>query len=240
MIGTLVNTGAIVVGGAVGLLVKRGVPKHIEDAVMSSLGIGVLVVALNGVITSMFTVAPGGKLTEGGGLLLIISLALGTLLGEIMKIDSHLNRLGLLIEKKLQVDGFAKGFISASLIFCVGAMSIIGPLNDGLRGDSSVLFIKSALDGVTALILASTLGVGVLFSALPVLVYQGAISLLAGVLNGVISPALMSNLCMVGYAIVLCIGLNFIGAAKIKTANLLPALLVPIVCNLLILLKTLW
>ncbi|WP_312642995.1 DUF554 domain-containing protein [Hydrogenoanaerobacterium sp.] len=239
MIGTIVNTAAIALGGLIGLLIKRGVPKHVEEAVMSSLGIGILIVALNGVIGSMFTAQPTGKLSDSGGLLLIISLAVGTLIGELLRIDDRLNHVGRMIETKLKIDGFAKGFISASLIFCVGAMSIIGPLNDGLRGDASVLFIKSALDGTTALILASTLGVGVLFSAIPVLVYQGTIALLAGVLTKVVSDDLMSMICMVGYAIVLCIGLNFIDSSKIKTANLLPALLVPIVYNMLMMLKTL-
>nr|WP_283245917.1 DUF554 domain-containing protein [Ligaoa zhengdingensis] len=238
--GTIVNTLAILVGGALGLLIKRGVPKHIENSVMISLGVGIVIVALNGVIASMFTASPEGKLSDSGGLLLIVSLALGTLVGELLRIDDHLSNLGMKIENKLGVAGFAKGFISASLIFCVGAMSIIGPLNDGLRGDSSVLFIKSALDGTTSLILASTLGVGVLFSAVPVLVYQGAVALLAGVLTQVVSDSLLSMICMVGYAIVLCIGLNFVGCAKIKTANLLPALLVPVVYNMLIMLKTLW
>lgn len=239
MIGTIVNTVAIALGGLIGLLIKRGVPKHVEDAVMSSLGIGILIVALNGVLSSMITVLPSGKLSDRGGLLLIISLAVGTLIGELLKIDDRLNLLGRMIETKLKVDGFAKGFISSSLIFCVGAMSIIGPLNDGLRGDSSVLFIKSALDGTTALILASTLGVGVLFSAIPVLLYQGTIAMLAGALTKAVSDDLLSMICMVGYAIVLCIGLNFIGSSKIKTANIIPALLVPVVYNMLMMLKTL-
>lgn len=239
MIGTIVNTAAIALGGLLGLLIKRGVPKHIEESVMSALGVGILIIALNGVIGSMFTAAPTGKLTDSGGLLLVVSLAGGTLLGELLRLDDRLNSLGLMMERKLRLDGFAKGFISASLIFCVGAMAIIGPLNDGLRGDASVLYIKSALDGVTALILASTLGVGVLFSAVPVFFYQGGIALLAGVLTKVVSDDLMSMICMVGYAIVLSIGLNFIGSTKIKTANLLPALLVPVVYNLLMMLKTL-
>ena len=239
MLGTIVNTAAVVAGGAIGLLVKRGVPKRVESSIMSALGVGILIVALNGVIGSMFTASPTGKLTDSGGLLLIVSLALGTLLGELLSIDEHLNSFGRKIENRLHMEGFAKGFISASLVFCIGAMSIIGPFYDGLRGDSSVLFIKSALDFTTALMLASTLGSGVLFSAIPVLLYQGALTLLARWLEPLISEALMAQICMVGYAIVLCIGLNFIGAAKIKTANFIPALLIPIVYNMLMMLKTL-
>ena len=239
MLGTIVNTAAVAVGGSIGLLIRRGVPKRIEGSIMSALGIGVLVVALNGVIGSMFSVSGQGKLSDSGGLLLIVSLALGTLIGELLRIDDHLNSFGRKIEERLRLEGFAKGFISASLVFCVGAMSIIGPFYDGLRGDTSVLFIKSALDFTTALMLASTLGAGVVFAAVPVLLYQGALTLLAGWLEPLVSQALMNQICMVGYAVVMCIGFNFLGASKIKTANMIPSLLVPIVCNMLMMLKTL-
>lgn len=227
--GTIVNAIAIIIGGGIGLLLKKGLPQRVEEIAMKMLGLSVFMVGINGVITAMITVVDGGKLESNGSLLLIASLVIGGVVGELLDVDSALNRAGKRIEERFGKEGFAKGFISASLIFCIGAMAIIGSLQDGLTGDSTTLFIKSTLDFVCALVLGSTLGYGVVFSFVPVLVYQGAITLLAGVISPFISDALLGNICMVGYAIVLTIGINFLQFTTIKTANLLPALLVPIV-----------
>ena len=129
------------------------------------------------------------------------------------------------------MSGFAAGFIASTMIYCVGAMAIVGSINDGLLGDSSTLVIKGILDGVTSVVLAASLGYGVLFSAVPILIYQGAITLLAGQLEKVLVGDLLNNICMVGYALVMCIGVNFLynGDKKIKTVNMLPSLLVPVV-----------
>lgn len=229
MTGTLVNAAAVVVGGGLGLVLKKGLPERLEKAITKMLGLSVLIIGLNGIITSMITVQPDGKLASSGELLLLASLVIGVVLGEQLDIDGRLDRMGQYIESRAKADGFSKGFISASLIFCIGAMAIIGSLNDGLRGDSSVLFIKSALDFIASIILASSLGFGVMFSAIPVLLYQGAITLAADWIAPLISDDLLSIICMVGYAIVACIGINFLEFTKIKTANLLPALLVPVV-----------
>ncbi|MCI8648722.1 MAG: DUF554 domain-containing protein [Anaerotruncus sp.] len=226
--GTIVNGLAVALGGLVGVLIRRGVPKRLEEASMKMLGLSVFVIGLNGVIASMFTIVDG-KLSSDGSLLLIASLVLGCILGELGDIDSRLTAGGKWIEQRFGKEGFAKGFINGSLIYCIGAMAIVGALNDGLTGDSSILFIKSMLDGICSVILGSTLGFGVIFSAIPVMLYQGSITLFAGVLSPLISQALLNNLCMVGYAIVTCIGINFLGFTSIKTANLLPALLIPIV-----------
>ena len=240
MTGTIVNTVAVIAGGLIGLLANRGLNAKIQQAVTYVLGISTCVIGANGLISTMITVDPSGKLSSSGELLLLVSLAVGTVLGELLRIDDRLSHLGDRIEAKLGASNFSKGFISASLLFCVGAMTIIGALNDGLTGDSSVLFIKSALDFIAAIVLASTLGMGVPFAAGTVLVYQGLLSLCAGVLAPVLVGELLNEICMVGYAVVLCIGINFFGGVKIKTANLLPALLVPVVYNLLLMLKTLW
>ncbi len=129
-------------------------------------------------------------------------------------------------------EGFAKGFITASLVFSVGAMAILGSLNEGLRGDSSVLLVKSTIDFITAIILGSTLGAGVPFSGVTVFLYQGAITIAAGFIAPIVSDELLGMICMVGYCIVICIGTNFLGATKIKTANLLPALFGPVIYNI--------
>lgn len=227
MIGTLVNAGAIVVGGTVGLLLKKGISKNYEESMNKALGIAVVVIGLNGIISTMISADGAGVLSSGGELLLVMSLVIGTFLGEFFKIDDRLNSLSEKVEKKFNLSSFAQSFVNGTLIYCVGAMAIIGSLNDGLYGDTSVLFVKSLLDGVSAIVLSATLGGGVIFSAIPILIYQGSITLLAGVLEPILAGELLSQICMVGYCLVVCIGFNFLGLPKIKTANMLPAILIP-------------
>jgi hypothetical protein len=227
MLGTIVNTGAIIAGGLIGLLFQKRLNEKLEDAIHKALGLSILILGLNGVISAMFTVQDG-KIKSSGELLLIVSLVLGAAAGELLKIEDRLGRASLLVEKKMKLKGFAAGFVSGTLIYCVGAMAIVGAISDGLRGDSSVLLIKSLLDGISSVVLGSTLGIGVVFSSLSVLLYQGSLSLLAGLIGPLLSDTLLDWICMVGYCIVMSIGINFLGMTKIKTANLLPALIVPV------------
>lgn len=230
MTGTLVNAGAIVAGGLVGMLLKKGMKPNYEASIHKTLGVAVLILGLNGVIGAMFRVGESGRISSSGELLLIVSLVVGTFLGELWRIDDRLNGFGTKVEKKIGSAGFGAAFINGTLIYCVGAMAIVGALNDGLQGDASVLYVKSLLDGISSIILGATLGAGVCFSAVPVLIYQGGITLLAGSVAPYLQGALLDQLCMVGFALVACIGLNFMSEnLKIKTANMLPALLVPIV-----------
>ncbi len=237
MLGTIVNVITVALGGLLGLLLKKNIKPQIMDNVMKAEGVAVLIIGMNGVITNMITVGEGGSLSENGGLILLISLALGAFIGEILRIDDRINSLGKYAENKFKSEGFAKGFVSAFVIYCVGSMSIIGAINDGLSGDSSVLFVKSTLDFITAMVLASTMGIGVICAAAPLFLYQGAISLFASYIKPVLdsSPDIMTQLSAAGYAIIMCIGINFIAGNKIKTANLLPAMLVPVAYNLLLL-----
>jgi len=228
MTGTLINAAAVAAGGSVGLLLKKSVARLDSDSINKAMGIAVIVLGLNGVISSMFTIGADGGLSSSGELLLIVSLVLGVIAGEALRIDDRLNGLSGLVEEKLHLTGFAQSFVNGTLIYCVGAMAIIGALNDGLRGDASVLYVKSLLDGISSVVLAATMGPGVIFAAVPVLLYQGAITLLAGAVEPLLAGALLDQICAVGYCLVLCIGVNFLGAAKIKTANLLPELLVPV------------
>lgn len=242
MFGTLVNVIAVIVGGTIGILLKKGIRSEIMESVMKAEGIAVLIIGMNGVLTNMLSVGENGKITENGGLLLLISLALGTFFGEIIKLDDRIDGIGKTIESKVKSDGFSKGFVSAFVIFCVGSMSIIGSVNDGLSGDSSVLFVKSTLDFITAAVLASTMGIGVVFACVPLFVYQGGISLFASQIKPLIEscPEMLTQFSMVGYAIIMCIGFNFIAGTKIKTANLLPAMLVPVLYNLFKTVENLW
>ncbi|MFA9381480.1 MAG: DUF554 domain-containing protein [Acetanaerobacterium sp.] len=240
MTGTLINAGAIIAGSMVGLLVKKGIPQRISESIQVALGLAVIIVGISGVLTAMVTVGDDGRIATDGIMLLILSLVLGTLLGESIKLEERLTQAGLRLEKKIGADGFAKGLIGASMLYCVGAMSIVGALNDGLLGDRSVLLIKSTLDGISAVVLTATLGVGVLFSFIPVLVYQGTISLGAGALTTFFTDDVVNSMCLVGFALVICIGINLMKIGKIRTVGMLPAMLVPILYNLLIMLKSLW
>jgi len=242
MFGTIVNVITVIIGGVLGMLLKKGIKGEIMDNVMKAEGVAVLIIGMNGVLTNMLSAGADGKITESGGLVLLISLALGAFIGEILKIDDRINGLGGWVEKRIKSNGFSKGFVSAFIIFCVGSMSIIGAINDGLSGDSSVLMVKSTLDFITAMVLASTMGIGVVFACVPLFAYQGLISLFASYIKPAIesSPDMMTQFSMVGYAIIMCIGINFIAGQKIKTANLLPAMLIPVLYNLLKMVENLW
>ncbi|MBQ3500481.1 MAG: DUF554 domain-containing protein, partial [Oscillospiraceae bacterium] len=207
MFGTIVNVITVIIGGVLGMLLKKGIKGEIMDNVMKAEGAAVLIIGMNGVLTNMLSAGADGKITESGGLVLLISLALGAFIGEILKIDDRINGLGGWVEKRIKSNGFSKGFVSAFIIFCVGSMSIIGAINDGLSGDSSVLMVKSTLDFITAMVLASTMGIGVVFACVPLFAYQGLISLFASYIKPVIesSPDMMTQFSMVGYAIIMCI-----------------------------------
>lgn len=241
MTGTIINTIAVIAGGSIGLCIKRGLPERINQAVTYMLGLSTCVIAINGLLGTMLTVDTAtGRVSSSGELLLLGCLALGTVIGELLHIEEGLEKAGDAVEKRLGASHFSKGFISASVLFCVGAMTIMGSIQDGLGHGYTILLTKSSLDFIASIVLAASLGVGVLCSAATVLVYQGALTLLAGALGDILVGALLDQICMVGYAIVLCIGINFFGVVKIKTANLLPALLGPALVNLPTLLKTLW
>lgn len=234
LLGTIVNAAAVVAGGLLGLLFKKGMKPALEESIHKALGVAVLVLGLNGIVSSMFTVSAEGRLSSSGELLLIVSLVVGMLAGELLRIDDRLNSFGRRIEQKVGAAGFAASFVNGTLIFCVGAMTIVGALNDGLYHDPSILYVKSMLDAIGAVVFGATLGVGVCFCAIPILLYEGGLTLLAGLLEPYLQGALLDQICMVGYAMVACIGINFISReAKIKTANLLPALLVPAVWSFL-------
>lgn len=228
MTGTIVNCVAVVIGGLIGLLLKKGIKESYAQGINKSLGIAVLIIGLNGVISNMFTVE-NNSLKSSGELLLIVFLVLGTLAGELLKLDDRFNSFSKKIESKFSGGGFASGFVNGTILFCVGAMSIIGSLNDGLTGDSTVLFVKSTLDFVGAIIFGATLGFGVIFTCIPMLIYQGGISLLAGLLGNILQGELLTHICMVGYAIIIAIGFNFFVEKKFKTLNMVPALVIPII-----------
>ena len=228
--GTLINALLILVGGAIGLIFKKAVSKQMEFSIHKATGVAVLIIGSCGVLSAMLKTNANGGVSSSGELILVVSLALGTFVGELLKLDERLNKGCKWIENKCKMSNFSTGFITSTMIYCIGAMAIVGAINDGLLGDSSTLITKGIIDGITSVVLAASLGYGVLFSAIPILVYQGGMTLLAGLLDKVLVGELLSNICMVGYALVMCIGINFLynGDKQIKTVNMLPSLLVPV------------
>ncbi|MGN0444367.1 MAG: DUF554 domain-containing protein [Acutalibacteraceae bacterium] len=229
--GTLINTALVLLGGAIGLVFKKAISENMEYSIHKATGVAVLVIGLAGVMTNVLSVDESGKLSSSGELMLVISLALGTFIGELLRLDDRLNSGCKKIEEKFKMSNFSSGFITATMIYCIGAMAIVGAINDGLLHDSSTLITKGIIDGITSIVLAASLGYGVLLSAVPVFLYQGAITLLASSLQNVLKGELLTNICIVGYALVMCIGINFLYNSKkqIKTVNMLPSLLVPVI-----------
>ena len=224
MLGNYVNTAAIVIGCLLGLLVHKGLKDAYKVIIMQAIGLSVLFVGA--------AVAIGGLLDpDSEAVLFIISLVIGGTVGEVIGIEKSLEKLGMLLQKKVGSgeNNIAQGFVTASLIFCVGTMAIIGSLESGLRGNYDILFAKSVLDGITSMILATTLGIGVIFSAGAVFIYQGAIILFAGSLEPLLTIQVIREISIIGGILIFGIGLNMLEIKKIKTANLLPAVIVPVI-----------
>ncbi len=221
MLGTIVNTVAILAGSIVGLFLKGGISKRFDDAIMKALGLSVLYIGISGSLKSTDT------------LLQIISLIIGVIIGEAINLEKALNRLGEKIEarfKKLNKGGsIAEGFVSASLLFCIGSMAIVGAIQSGLEGNHEMLFVKSMLDGITSIIYASSMGIGVTFSAIAVLFYQGAITIAASFLGNVLTEVQITNIGAIGSVVIVALGLNLLQITKIKVANFLPALFIPMI-----------
>jgi uncharacterized protein len=231
--GTLINVLAIIVASLLGIILKKGLPEKIQKSVMLVLGLGLTALSL-GWFLKDFLVINENTISTHSDLLIILSLVIGVLIGEWIDIDLRLNRWAENIEKKYNLPPLAKGFIAATLIFCVGAMAIVGSIQDGLNGDITILVIKSALDFITAMILASILGIGVIFSAVSVLLYQGAITLLAASASSFLTTEMIQAVSMVGNILLIAIGINFMELRKIKVANMLPAIFIPIIYYLII------
>jgi uncharacterized protein len=209
------------------MVFRKGLSEDLQKNIMFVLGLGLVVVSIGWFMADFLVVTDTGISTRKD-LLVILSLVIGVIVGETSDIDGRLSRFAYGIESKYKLPPLAKGFIAGTLIFCVGAMAIIGSLKDGISGDSTTLIVKSALDFVTAMVLASVLGAGVAFSAISVLVYQGSITLLARVVAPFLTDDLTAGISMVGSVLLVAMGLNFMGVTKVKVANLLPALLVPV------------
>lgn len=237
-LGTIINTVAVLVGGLLGLLLKNGIAKKFESILMQSLGLATIFIGAAGVLKYML-VLENGSFTTRGTMLLIFSLVIGCMIGQWLDIESKMETIGIKLKAAARVKNdnrFVEGFVTTSLIICVGAMAIVGAMEDGLSGDCSMLVTKALLDFALVAILASTYGIGVVFSAIPIFVYQGSITLIAALFGAVISDALIEALSFVGSSLIFCVGVNLVREKTFRVANMLPALLVPILwelCNLI-------
>ena len=220
MLGTIVNTLMVIVGSLIGVFFKKGISQKVNDTVMKGLALMVMYIGISGSLT--------GKNT----LVAIISIAVGAIIGEWLDLEEKLNGLGKRLEDKVSKgkgDGsLAKGFVTASLLFCVGAMSIVGSLEGGLLGKHETIFAKALLDGIAAIVLSSTLGIGVIFSAGIILLYQGGIALGAGLLEPILTETIIAEMTSVGSLLIIGLSLNMLGITKIKVMNYVPAIFMPI------------
>jgi len=225
MIGTLVNAASIVAGSIAGTLFKIGIPDRVKTTVMHAISLSVLIIGFD------------SALKYKNLLLVIISLAIGGILGELLDIEKKLNEFGNFLERRLargSESRISEGFVTASLIYCVGAMAIVGALKDGLQGDHSILFAKSMLDGISSIIFASTLGIGVMISSISVLVYQGLITICASLLKSLLTTHVVADMSAIGGILIIGISLNMLNLTKIKIGNLLPSIFVPIVYEIIV------
>lgn len=220
LIGTIVNTVAVLGGSTVGLLLKKGIPEKFSDIMMKGVALCTLYIGISGALKGENTI------------ILILSMVLGAIIGELLDLDGKLNRIGGMIERKFKKEGetvsLAQGFVSASLLFCVGAMTIVGSLQSGLSGDHEMLFTKSVLDCISSIVFASSMGIGVLFSAIFVFGFQGAITLGARALAPVLTDSVVAEMTCAGSVIIIALGLNMLGLTKLKVMNYIPAIFLPI------------
>jgi len=229
-LGTVINVSAILTGGLLGLLGGQKLPRCCQQTVTRGMGICTLFIGISGAIKQMFS------MSDGGAMMLVVSIALGGLLGELLNLEGVLERFGTWLREKSgsQKDRqFLDGFITATMTVCIGAMAVVGSVEDGIHGDYTILATKSFMDFVIVLVMSASLGKGCLFSAIPVGVFQGLITLLASLIQPVLTEAALGGLSMVGSVLIFCVGVNLIWEKTIRVANLLPALVIAVIYALL-------
>jgi len=218
-LGTLMNAGLIILGGLAGIFLKKGMHERMEETLLKANGIAVMFLGMQGALANMNT-------AENGTIMMILSLCIGSVIGEMIDLDGKMERFGEWLKEKTgnsRDAGFTNAFVTASLTVCIGAMAIVGAIQDGISGDYSTLLTKGILDFVIIMVMASSLGKGALFSFIPVAVLQGSVTLLASALSGSITDAALVNLNLVGSILIFCVGVNLIFPKTIRVANLLPA-----------------
>ena len=227
--GTIVNVAGIILGGVVGLLGGRLLTKKLQDTLQMSCAVAVIFIGVGSTLSKMLKINADGSVEMVGTMMMIASLTLGGLIGEMIDIDGKMEKFGIWLRAKSGNDGdskFVDGFVTASLTVCIGAMAVIGAIEDRLLGNYTILYAKAVLDLIIILVMTASMGKGCIFSAVSVGIFQGTITLLAGFLQPLMSEAALSNLSYVGNILIFCVGINLMFGQKIRVANLLPALII--------------
>ena len=222
MIGTLINTALILLGTALGLFLRKGIPERVRSGLMVAMGLAVILIGVKGALATEDT------------LCVILSMAVGAIIGCALNLEERLNQFGQWVERKLSrwVHGegsIAKGFVTATLVYCVGAMAIVGAIQDGILGDWSILATKAVLDFIIIIVMTCSLGKGCIFSAIPVLFCEGLMTVFASFLKPVMTDLAMNYLSLIGSILIFCVGLNLVWGKKVRVANMLPAVVLAVI-----------
>ena len=234
-LGTIINTAAILVGGLGGALFGRFLSESAQETLTKVCGVSTLFIAVSGALEGMLTVE-NGAIVSGGAMLIIGCLAIGAIIGELLKIEDAFERFGEWLKVKTgnaKDTGFVNAFVTASLTVCIGAMAIVGSIQDGITGDYSILATKAVLDFIIIMVMSCSMGRGAAISAMPVAILQGSITAMAGLLRPVMTAAALANLSMVGNVLIFCVGINLVWGKKVRVANLLPAIVIAVIAAFL-------
>ena len=229
-LGTIINVAAIVIGGLCGLFLGRSVKVRYQDILMISVGVCIMMLGIGGTMEEMLSVQDG-NIVSGGSMMMIITMAVGALIGEWMNIEGKMERFGIWLKKRTGSSGdhaFVDAFVTTSLTVCIGAMAIVGSIKDGIYGDYSILAAKAILDLIIVFVMTVSMGKGCVFSAIPVGIFQGVITFLARLVEPLMTDTALSNLSMVGSIMIFCVGLNLVFGKKAKVANFLPAIVLAV------------
>ena len=230
-LGTIINVVAILVGGVIGLVFSRAISARYQETLMQAIGVCILFVGIGGAVQEMMTVTADG-LQSSGTMMIVISYAVGSLLGEWINLERRIEQFGSWLKVKTgnaREKRFVDGFVSASLTVCIGAMAVVGSIQDGISGNHSTLALKALLDMVIVCVMSASLGRGCLFSAIPVGIFQGTVTLLARAVQPVMTEAALANLSLTGSILIFCVGVNLLWEKKLKVANMLPSILIAVV-----------
>lgn len=234
-LGTIINTAAIVAGGAGGALFGRFLKENVQDTLTVCCGVSTLFIAVTGALEQMLTVEDGAIVSHGA-MLVILCLTIGAVIGELLNLEGAFERFGEWLKRKTgntKDKRFVDAFVTASLTVCIGAMAIVGSIEDGITGDYSILATKAVLDFIIVMVMSCSMGRGAVFSAIPVAILQGSITALAGLVRPLMTTAALANLSMVGNVLIFCVGINLVWGKKVRVANLLPAIIIAVIAAFL-------
>lgn len=230
-LGTVINVAAIMAGGLIGLIFSRAISARYQETLMQAIGVCVIFVGISGAVQEMMTVTADG-LQSGGTMMIVISYAVGSLLGEWINLEHRIEQFGKWLKVKTgnaKEKMFVDGFVTASLTVSIGAMAVVGAIQDGITGDCSTLALKAVLDMVIVCVMSASMGKGCVFSAIPVGVFQGTITLLARLIQPIMTERALSNLSLTGSILIFCVGINLLWEKKLKVANMLPSIVIAVI-----------